>query len=115
MRTCRVSGLILTASIFLSCSPPPVQQGAVVGKWREAVAGGREIIEFSSNGKVSVYYQDGSRRAEEMIGTYKVLEGNQLQMEFEGKEQVQQVKLHGDVLFLRLPPRNDAVRYRRAR
>ena len=107
--------LVVTAFLVPSCSPGPPAAEAVVGKWREAAGGGREILEFSADGKVTTYYEDRDRREQEMVGTYSVLDGNELKMEFQGKEKVGQVSVGRDEMTLRLPPGNQATGYRRVR
>lgn len=106
--------LVVTAFLFPSCSPGPPTAEALVGKWRETAGGGREILEFSADGKVTTYYENRDRREQEMTGTYS-LEGNQLRMEFQGKEKVGQVSVGRDEFVLRMPPGNEATGYRRVR
>jgi hypothetical protein len=106
----------LTGASLASCSPstPPLKD-ALVGKWQQ-VDGRREVLELFKDGTVTTYCREGDARKEELVGTYSVVDGERVKIQFSGRDPyLSRVTISSDELTQRLPPKDEEIKFRRVK
>jgi hypothetical protein len=107
--------LTITALLLSSCSQSPALKDTLVGKWQQ-VGGRGEVLEFLKDGTVTTYYQEGDTRKDELVGTFSVVDSDRVKIQFSGRgPYLSRVTVVGDELTQRLPPKDEAIKFRRAR
>jgi hypothetical protein len=102
--------------LFLpSCSASPSLKDALVGKWQQ-VDGKREVLEFFKDGTLTTYYEERGVRTEELLGTYSVVDVDRVKFQL-GKDEpyLCRMAVSGDELTQWLPPKDEAIRFRRVK
>ena len=105
----------VVAPLHSCSSSQPSLKDALIGKWQQT-EGKHEILEFFKDGILTTYYEEGGARRQELVGTYSVVDTDQVKIQL-GKSEpyLSEVRVSGDELSQWLPPNDEALKFRRVK
>ena len=116
MRTKYAVLLFTVVAPLPSCSSSqPSLKDALIGKWQQT-EGKHEVLEFFKDGTVTTYYEEGGARQQELVGTYSIVDTDRVKIQL-GKSEpyLSKVRVSGDEMTQWLPPKDEAIKFRRVK